>query len=228
MPPFSHDQAGLAHIFPNEHSSSMSGNSRTISGNNTSRDLSHRVDPNTSGKRTISSKANLKNHMKSQKIINEDILLIERIEAFLNPITLNHNKVCPFCGKCIRRSHWFILHLVVMNLKRSNFQNISSFFSQNYNRYYLTHFDCYLKSRGDEIGSKISTLLNLGVASIQSKSELTEPIDPRYYKKVGRKPYFIKIEGYHPISSYLLFKIEKDSHAVENMMQVMFFQTLHN
>lgn len=71
-----------------------------MSVHNISQDNSHRLDANTSGRKNASSRANIRNNKNYQKIVNEDINLIERIEAILNQITLNHNKVCPFCGKC--------------------------------------------------------------------------------------------------------------------------------
>ncbi len=67
--------------------------------NDASQELSQRVDPNTSERKNTSSKAQLR-HKNSQKVVNEDINLIERIETILNQVTLNHNKVCPFCSKC--------------------------------------------------------------------------------------------------------------------------------
>jgi len=70
--------------------------------NNISRDSRNgsRVDLNNSSrKNTSSSKNNLKGNKSYQVALNDDINLIERIEGFLNQITLNHNKVCPFCSK---------------------------------------------------------------------------------------------------------------------------------
>jgi len=65
---------------------------------NVSRDSS-RANINTS-KRNTSSRTNAKDK-NYQVSINDDISLIERIEVWLNQITMNHNKVCPFCSKSI-------------------------------------------------------------------------------------------------------------------------------
>jgi len=95
------DQQNVAQAFQSERSSSnQSGNSRTMSINNTSQELSQRVDPNTSGRKNTSSKIAQLRNKNYQKVVNEDINLIERIETILNQVTLNHNKVCPFCSKC--------------------------------------------------------------------------------------------------------------------------------
>jgi len=115
--------------------------------------------------------------------------------------------------------------LIVINIKKCNFQNISAFVSQSHNRYYLTHFDCYLKSRADENAPKILTLLNLNQASIQPIQN-SPTIDSKSYKKVGRKPYFVTVEGLHPISSYLLFKIDRVCHALEHSTQVFTYCNL--
>ncbi len=69
--------------------------------NNTSRS-----DLNTSRRNNTSSKSNSKSNKNYQVVINEDISLIERIEAFLNQISLNHHKVCPFCSK---GNQWMII-----------------------------------------------------------------------------------------------------------------------
>ena len=67
--------------------------------NNISRDSRNESKVNlNSSKRNMSSRSmnKDKNHQVS---INEDISLVERIELSLNQITLNHNKICPFCSK---------------------------------------------------------------------------------------------------------------------------------
>jgi len=102
IPNYQADQQNVAQAFQSERSSSnQSGNSRTMSINNTSQELSQRVDPNTSERKNTSSKAAHLRNKNYQKVVNEDINLIERIETMLNQVTLNHNKVCPFCSKCI-------------------------------------------------------------------------------------------------------------------------------
>lgn len=45
------------------------------------------------------SKNNAKSNKSYQNAINEDIVLIERIEGILNNITSNHNKVCPYSAR---------------------------------------------------------------------------------------------------------------------------------
>ena len=119
---FPYDQPNSAQAIQKDNSSSnLSGNSRTMSINNTSQDTSHRVDSNTSGRRNGSSKANTKSRLSFQKTVNEDISLIEKIDALLNQITLNHNKVCPFCGKCKKLTVLFILFSLSYQYKEMQF-----------------------------------------------------------------------------------------------------------
>lgn len=69
--------------------------------NNVSRDSRNgsRTDLSTSRRNNMSSKTNGKGGKNFQVAVNDDINLIERIEAALNQISLNHNKICPFCSK---------------------------------------------------------------------------------------------------------------------------------
>ena len=68
---------------------------------NTSRDSKNtsRVELNTSKRNNMSSKSMAKGNKSYQVSVNEDISLIERTEAVLNQILMNHSKVCPFCSK---------------------------------------------------------------------------------------------------------------------------------
>jgi hypothetical protein len=151
----------------------------------------------------VGSKTNLKGNKSYQVTLNEDINLIERIEVALNQITMNHNKICPFCSKMI-------------DIKKCNFQNISAFLSNTSKRYYLTHFDCYLKSNSNPDSAKILTLANVAEARLNSQIKTLTNIETSNYLRTDRKAYFVSIEGYHPISSYLLFRIEKICNGLEH------------
>lgn len=82
--------------------SQMSGrDNKNVSLANLSRDSDMRGDLNTSNSRRNMSSRNIAKTKKNYQVtINEDIKLVERIEAMLNQITANHNKICPFCNKC--------------------------------------------------------------------------------------------------------------------------------
>jgi len=173
--------------------------------NNMSRDSRNgsRVDLNSSRKNASSSKNNLKGNKSYQVALNDDINLIERIEGFLNQITLNHNKVCPFCSKTI-------------DIKKCNFQNISAFLSNTTKKYYLTHFDCYLKSNSSPNSPKILSLAMISDSKVNSQINALNDIETSNFIKNENKAFFVSIEGYHPISSFLLFKIEKIYHGLEH------------
>lgn len=79
-----------------------SGNVRQGTGvndsNNKSLNMSNSKDLSTSGISKSRSKNNSKNK-NYQVQINDDIVLIERIEGVLNQITNNHNRVCPYSSR---------------------------------------------------------------------------------------------------------------------------------
>jgi hypothetical protein len=72
-----------------------SGNARVNTSQNQSLNVSNSKDMSTSKSR---SKNNTKNK-NYQVQINDDIVLIERIEGVLNQITNNHNRVCPYSSR---------------------------------------------------------------------------------------------------------------------------------
>jgi len=177
---------------------------KNVSLNNLSRDSGLRGDMNTSqNRRNLSSRASMKSKKNYQVTINDDIQLIERIESFLNQITSNHNKICPFCTKFI-------------DIKKSNFQNVSAFFSTTTKRYYITHFDCYLKSNSNHAPAKVVSLTGVPKATVNSQLSALPALDSTNFLRSDRRAYFVNIEGYHPISSHLLFKIEKICYALEH------------
>jgi len=176
--------------------------SRNMSLNNLSRDSGH-MDLNTSNRRNTSSRANAKTSKNYQVTLNEDISLIERIEIMLNQITMNHNKSCPFCSK-------------IIDIKKCNFQNISALLSNTSKKYYLTHFDCYLKSNSNPASAKIIPLTNIVEARVNSQINSLSNIDTSNFLRSDRRAYFVSIEGYHPISSSLLFRIDKICHGLEH------------
>ena len=49
-------------------------------------------------------------------------------------------------------------------------------------------------------------------------------IDTTNYIRCDRKPYIVTFEAYHPISSYLLFKIERVCYGIEHANNVSFNQ----
>jgi len=109
---------------------------------------------------------------------------------------------------------------LVIDIKRCNFQNISAFFSNTTKKYYLTHFDCYLKSNSNSNSSKVLSLLNISEAKINSQISNLTNIETSNFIRNDKKAYFVNIEGYHPISSLLLFKIEKICNGLEHASHV--------
>lgn len=95
------EQTSNNYGFPIESNTSnlSGGNSRNISLNNTSSNTSQRFDSLPSDRRNPNSRVNMNQNEESIKPINEDIIIIERIEPSLNQISMNHNRICPFCSQ---------------------------------------------------------------------------------------------------------------------------------
>lgn len=180
--------------------------------------ISNSRDLNTSNSQNMStnkskSKSGGKSNKNFQKQINEDIVLIERIESVLNNITSNHNKFCPYSARCTPLN---LLLFLVIDIKKCNFQNISAFFSNTSKKYYLTDFDSYLKANSNPTYPQILPIIDIPEAKINGNLNQLTTIDTNQYFRSDRKAYFITIEGYHIISTYLLFKIEKLCFGLEH------------
>jgi len=87
-------------------------------------------------------------------------------------------------------------------------------------RYYLTHFDCYLKSGASHSPSKVLSLAGVTKASINSQLTMLPIFDSTNFLRSDRRAYFLNIEGFHPLNSQTLFKIEKISYALEHIANV--------
>lgn len=168
-----------------------------------SRDLNTSNSINNNSTNKSKSKSGGKSNKNYQVQINDDIVLIERIEGVLNNITSNHNKFCPYSSRLI-------------DIKKCNFQNISAFFSSTSKKYYLTYFDSYLKANSNPNGPKILSIVDIPEAKINPNLSQLSTVDPSQYLRSDRKAYFVTIEGYHIISTYLLFKIEKLCFGLEH------------
>ena len=153
--------------------------------------------------------------------INEDINLIERIENLLTTISENYNRYCPGCQGC----KLLLIPIVAIcafwldiELKKSNFQNISAYFSRSKQRYYVVHFNCYLKSSSAS-STKIRGLSDTPPGrciQIQGPGLL----EMSNYLRSDRRTYLITVEGYHPLNSQLFFRIDKTCFALEHANQV--------
>lgn len=87
-------------------------------------------------------------------------------------------------------------------------------------KYYLTHFDCYLKSNSSQSTNQLLPLGGCVEARLNAQINALTTIDTSNFLRSDRKAYFISMEGYHPISSYLLFKIDKLSYGLEHAQYV--------
>lgn len=204
-------------------SSTSNRDMKNISLNNLSRDSGMR-DLNTSNsRRNMSSRTGMRSKKNYQVTINDDIQLIERIESMLNQITINHNKICPFCTKCkeIHLLGFCSNNFKDIDIKKSNFQNVSAFYSASAKRYYITHFDCYLKSNSSHAAAKAVSLAGVPKATINSQLTSLPALDSTSFLRSDRRAYFVHIEGYHPITSNVLFKIEKICYALEHNHNVI-------
>ena len=89
-------------------------------------------------------------------------------------------------------------------------------------KYYLTHFDCYLKSNSSQSTNQLLPLGGVVEARLNAQINALTTIDTSNFLRSDRKAYFISMEGYHPLSSYLLFKIDKLSYGLEHATYVTF------
>ena len=104
-----------------------------------------------------------------------------------------------------------------VELKKSNLQNISAYFSRSKQKYYLTHLNCYLKSSNARIRS-------LSDAASGKCFQLQNPgfLDTSNYLRSDRRTYLTTIEGYHPLNSHLFFRIDKTCFSLEPANHVHF------
>jgi hypothetical protein len=111
----------------------------------------------------------------------------------------------------------------VLDIKKANPQNICAFFSKTTKKHYLTYFDSYLKANSSPSGPKINCLTNIPQAKISSNLSSLTVVDTSSMLRADKRAYFVSIEGYHPLSSYLLFKIERICHALEQTSNVSLY-----
>jgi len=57
-------------------------------------------------------------------------------------------------------------------------------------------------------------------SKVNSQINALNDIETSNFIKNENKAFFVSIEGYHPISSFLLFKIEKIYHGLEHSIHV--------
>lgn len=87
-------------------------------------------------------------------------------------------------------------------------------------KYYLTHFDCYLKSNSSHSTINLVPLTGIVEAKVNGQINTLTNIDTSNFLRSDRRAYFINIEGYHAISSYLLFRIDKLCYGLEHATYV--------
>ena len=116
--------------------------------------------------------------------------------------------------------HDLICQRLVIDVKKSNFQNVSSFFSNTTKRYYLTHFDCYLKATPIHSSCKVLSLAGVCKAAINTQMASLPMFESTNFLRLDRRAYFLNIEGFHPLSTHTLFKLEKICYALEHHINV--------
>lgn len=109
---------------------------------------------------------------------------------------------------------------LVIDIRKCNFQNISAFMSNTSKKYYLIHFDCYLKSNSAHSPYQILPLTGIVEGRVNAQINALTAIDMNHFLRSDRKAYFVSIEGYHTISSYLFFKVDKICHGLEHATYV--------
>ena len=88
----------------------------------------------------------------------------------------------------------------------------------------MAHFDCYHKAPSNQSNPKILPLTDIFIAKLNFQPINLTGIDVTNYMRCDRRPYIVTFEGYHPISSYLLFKIDRVCYSIEHANNVIFYQ----
>ena len=149
-----------------------------------------------------------------QKIVNDDIYLIDDIEAIFNGIQVkNNNKFCPFC-------------LLFIDIQKSSIPNFSIFYSKSTQKYYFTHKTCQITDgKFNYLSPKIRSLRDILIPKVNCQLNALRAFDTQSFFRGDKKPYLISFEAFHPISTAPLFKFDKISYSREHEHQ--HFQLLY-
>ena len=79
----------------------------------------------------------------------------------------------------------------------------------------MTYTDAYEKSKTPASTTKIYSLVEIPEAKVNPINKLPA-LDVASYSRADKKTYFVSLEGYHAISSMMLFKIDKLCNSVQH------------
>ena len=115
------------------------------------------------------------------------------------------NKTCPYC-------------CVTMNQESYDTSKFTMFAGYSSRRQYLAHRECQIRSNIDPKTPKLIGGFPLTQPKVQfSRMPISPPLQKNFVRK-DKDTYFLSFEGYHPISSYLYFKVERICHIQQNTL----------
>lgn len=109
---------------------------------------------------------------------------------------LGFNKICPYCSTFVGQEAF-------------EQGNVLAMASSMQRKQYLMHRDCHLTGAEDANIPRILPFSSIFQPKINPYQIPASPFNKKEYYTYEKRGCFVSIEGYHPISSYLYFKVDK-------------------
>ena len=126
---------------------------------------------------------------------SEEPLVFQKVSTASLKNVFHCNFICPFCTQVVQQI--------------DNPETTYAYTVNGYQKMYLAHAECYLSSQDNSVFSEITNPLENIPAQISIDPSFSNTIMSLETLPDTKKAYFIKLEGFHPISSNKFFKIEK-------------------
>lgn len=125
----------------------------------------------------------------------DEPLVFQKVSQTALKMAFHCNFVCPFCLQIVQQI--------------DNPETTYAYTVNNYQKVYLAHAECYLNSKDNSIFSETTNPLENVPAQVSIDPSFSTSIVSVETLPDTKKAYFVKLEGFHPISSSKIFKIEK-------------------